>query len=57
VSVPRFFKFEYGYPAVMVGGIGLLATHSPRLGLVLGLGAWVLAYVFVRHEVRADDVG
>jgi Integrase core domain len=49
------FKFAYGYPAVMVGGMAVLATRSPSLGLVFGAGTWTLAYVFVRREVRADD--
>lgn len=55
IGMGSVFKFAYGYPAVMVGGMAVLATHSPSLGLVFGAGTWTLAYVFVRREVRADD--
>ena len=48
-------RFEYGYPAAMVGGLALLATRSPVLGFVFAAGTWTLAYVFVRREPRATD--
>jgi len=48
-------RFEYGYPAAMVGGLALLATRSPSLGFVFAAGTWTLAYVFVRREPRATD--
>jgi hypothetical protein len=53
--VRTIFKFEYGYPALMVGGLALVATDSPPLGLAFGAGTWALAYVFVRREVSAGD--
>jgi hypothetical protein len=49
------FRFQYGYPAVMVGGMALLATRSANLGFVFGVATWTLAYIFVRRESRADD--
>ena len=54
-AVRSIFKFAYGYPAAMVGGMAVLATRSPTLGLAFGAGTWTLAYIFVRREVRADD--
>jgi hypothetical protein len=51
----RFYSFAFVYPSLLVGGMALLATHSGRLGLVFGFATWALAYVFVRHEGRADD--
>lgn len=54
-DVRGVFRFEYGYPAAMVGGLALLATRSPSLGFVFTAGTWTLAYVFVRREPRATD--
>ena len=53
----KFFQFAYGYPAVMVGGMALLATRSPALGLCFLVTTWTLAYIFVRRDVRAGDIG
>jgi hypothetical protein len=54
-DVRRILRFEYGYPAAMVGGLAVLATRSPSLGFVFGAGTWTLAYIFVRRETRATD--
>jgi hypothetical protein len=54
-QMSRIFKFAYVYPAVMVGGMALLATRMPLLGAVFAVGTWALAYVFVRRDVRATD--
>jgi membrane protein implicated in regulation of membrane protease activity len=54
-AVHGVFQFAYGYPAAMVGGMALLATGSPDVGLGFLAGTWTLAYVFVRRDVRADD--
>jgi hypothetical protein len=51
----RILRFEYGYPAAMVGGLALLATRSPSLGFVFAAGTWTLAYLFVRRETRLTD--
>jgi hypothetical protein len=51
----HIFRFEYVYPAAMVGGMALLATRSPELGLAFTLGPWALAYILVRRRVRATD--
>jgi hypothetical protein len=51
----RFYSFAFVYPSVMVGGLALVATRSPSLGLAFGVATWALAYVFVRREVRAED--
>lgn len=53
----RFYSFAYGYPAVMVGGMALLATRSPIICLCFLAATWTLAYVFVRRDVRAGDDG
>ena len=54
-DVRQILRFEYGYPAAMVGGLALLATRSPSLGFVFATGTWTLAYVFVRRETRVTD--
>jgi hypothetical protein len=54
-AVRGIFRFEYGYPAAMVGGLALLATRSTSLGFVFAAGTWTLAYAFVRRESRATD--
>ena len=49
------FKFAYLYPAFTIGGMAVLLTHSPTLGVVFTVGTWVLAYVFVKRDVTAGD--
>jgi hypothetical protein len=54
-AVRSVLRFEYGYPAAMVGGLAVLATRSPSLGFVFAAATWTLAYVFVRREPPAPD--